>query len=180
MSENSTDNEKPCCFKISAFEGHGYVEIYGPGNMNIAPILKDICYAMINEGKSELFINMKECTIVDSTFMGTLVNIQERFKGRDIHNGKLFVLNLNDDNKKLFSMVGIDRMIDTITKRIDIPDFKMKTIDICDVDREEKLRVVVEAHEKLIQINEVNKEKFDKFLDIVKQEMKEEGIEGNE
>ena len=180
MSEKPTEDEKQFCFRISAFEGNGYVEIYGPGNMNIAPILKDICYAMINEGKSEIFINMKECTIVDSTFMGTLVNIQERFKARNITDGKLCALNLNEDNKKLFHMVGIDRMIDTISKKIDIPDFKMKTIDICEVEREEKLRVVVEAHEKLIQINEVNKDKFDKFLKIVKQEMNEEGIEKNE
>jgi len=180
MNEYSTDDEKPFCFRISAYEGSGYVEIYGPGNMNITPVLKDICYAMIYEGKSEIYINMKECTIVDSTFMGTLVNIQERFKARNIKNGKLFVLNLNDDNKKLFSMVGIDRMIETIDKQLDIPDFEMKTIDVCDVDREEKLRVVVEAHEKLIQLNEMNKEKFDNFLNIVKQEMNEEDIDINE
>ena len=180
MSEKSPDGEKQFCFRISAFEANGYVEIYGPGNMNIAPILKDICYAMINEGKSEIFINMKDCTIVDSTFMGTLVNINERFTSRNIDKGKLYILNLNEDNQKLFHMVGIDRMIDTITKSVEIPDFKMKTIDICEVNREEKLRVVVEAHEKLIQINEVNKDKFDKFLNIVKEEMKEEGLEGNE
>lgn len=178
--EHPLDNEKPCCFKISAFKENGYIEIYGPGNMNIAPILKDICYAMINEGKSDVFLNMKDCTIVDSTFMGTLVNIKERLKELNPKNGNLFILNLNDDNRKLFSMVGIDRMIETVTQGVTIPDFKLKTIDICEVDREEKLRVVVEAHEKLIQINKVNKSKFEKFLSIVKEEMEEEGIESDE
>jgi hypothetical protein len=77
-------------------------------------------------------------------------------------------------------LVGIDRFLKTITDSVTIPDFQLKTIDMCDVNREEKLRVVVEAHEKLIEINEINKEKFDKFLRIVKMEMDEEGISKDE
>jgi anti-anti-sigma factor len=180
MNEMTQEDEQYCCFKISAFEGNGYVEVSGPGNMNIAPILKDICFAMINEGKLTIFINMDNCTIVDSTFMGTLLNIQDNIEEKDPDNGKLLIFNLNEENKKLFAMVGIDRFLTTVSEEVEIPDFKLKTIDMCDVDREEKLRVVVEAHEKLIEINEVNKDKFERFLSIVKQEMKEEGIEKNE
>jgi len=180
MDEQCTNDKTPYAFEIAAFEDNGYVEVHGPGNMNVAPILKDICYAMIAEGKRRIFVNMEHCSIVDSTFMGTLVNIHDRFKSLDVPEGDVYILNLNADNRRLFTMVGIHRIIETITDDVDIPDFKTKRIEACEVDREEKLRVVVEAHEKLIEINEVNREKFEKFLDIVKREMREEGIGGND
>lgn len=178
MTDKTTgDGDKcECCFKISAFEEHGYIEVYGAGNMNIAPVLKDICYAMINENKSTIFINLRYCRIVDSTFMGTLVNIHERFRKVGNPDGRLMLMNLNADHERLFDMVGISTLLPIMHEAIDVPDFKLKTIDICDVDREEKLRVVVEAHEKLVQLNEVNKDNFEKFLNIVKQEMHEDGI----
>lgn len=173
MSDKSASG---CCFQISAFGENGYIKVIGPGNMNIAPVMKDICYAMISENKEMIIIDLKECLIVDSTFMGTLVNINERFEIVGIEKGKLLIMNLNEDIHRLFDMVGISSMLETVPDEIDVPDLDLKLIDAGDVDREEKLRVVVEAHEKLIQLNAGNKEKFEKFLGIVKGEMLEDGI----
>ncbi len=167
-------------FMISGFEDNGYIEVLGPGTMNTAPILKDISLAMIDEGKHTIFLNMDQCDYVDSTFMGTLVNIQERFEKKGLHDGKLLLINMKDDHKKLFKMVGIDNILQSLPDEVDVPDFDLKVIDECDVAREEKLKVVVEAHEKLVQLNEVNKEKFENFVNVVKQEMKEDGMMGHE
>ena len=167
-------------FMISGFEDNGYIEVLGPGTMNTAPILKDISHAMIDEGKKTIFLNMNQCDYVDSTFMGTLVNIQERFGKKGMPDGKILLINMKDDHKKLFRMVGIDNIIESLPDEVDVPDFDLKVIEDCDVAREEKLKVVVEAHEKLVQLNEVNKEKFENFVNVVKQEMKDDGMIGDE
>lgn len=169
-----------CCFRISALDDKGYIEVYGPGNMNIAPLLKDLCYAMINEKKSTIFINLENCDIIDSTFMGTLVAVQEWFGRMGITSGKIMLLNVREELKKLLDMVGVSQIIQILPDEIEVPDFKLKNIDIGDVDRKEKLRVVVEAHEKLIHLNELNKEKFCRFLNLIKKEMQEDGLLNDE
>jgi anti-sigma B factor antagonist len=174
-SVEKTDGKK-VNFRISASGSNGYVEVVGPGNMNIAPVLKDICYAMIGEQKSTIVVNLKHCEVVDSTFMGTLVNIHERFEAMGVTGGKLLLINRNADHKRLFDMVGVSTLLPAVKDDVEVPTLELKDIDASDVNRAEKLRVVVEAHEKLIQLNEGNKEKFDKFLAIVRGEMKEDGI----
>ena len=175
-SRKRDTSKKNCTFKIATLGNSGYVEVYGPGNMNITPVLKDICYAMMDEQKTMILVDLKTCDIVDSTFMGTLVGIQERMTAVWGIEGKLLIINPSDEHLRLFDMVGISHMIHTVPDIIDVPDFALTGIPVGKVDREEKLRVIVEAHEKLIQLNDINKDKFEKFLGVIKEEMNQDGI----
>ena len=52
-----------------------YVQITGRGSFQNASHVKNFCEEMIKSGSENFLIDLKECTYLDSTFLGTLAGI---------------------------------------------------------------------------------------------------------
>ena len=162
-------------FQISGFEDNGYIEVLGPGTMNTAPILKDISYAMIGEGKDTIFLNMEQCDYMDSTFMGVLAGLS----GRLARKGAEFTLvNLDRKNLQLLQTLGIDQVLKYLTveetEASCVCSTKGGAVDLSEPE-EDKLataETMLKAHQTLAELNDENVDRFKNVISFLEQDVR--------
>jgi anti-anti-sigma factor len=72
--------------------------------------LKEELLELIEEGYTELIIDLNQVQSVDSSGLGKLLLIHKRLKER---NGKLKIINVNSEYvQKMFSMIHLDKVLD--------------------------------------------------------------------
>jgi anti-sigma B factor antagonist len=130
---------------------------------------------MITRGHREFVVDLRNCPVMDSTFMGTLAGIALRL--REIGQGNLHVTNLNERNSDLLRNLGLDQLfaidlcgIDGLEK----PDREeAKAIETANPgqDRSKQAQTMLEAHEALVEASPENITKFKDVLDYLKQDL---------
>ena len=82
------------------------IRVEGKGSFQCSPALREFSRKMIEEGRREFIIDLKDCPAMDSTFMGTLAGIATRI--REAGGGDLWVVNRNERNSELLAGLGLD------------------------------------------------------------------------
>ena len=148
-----------------------WVRVEGKGSFLNSPGVKDFSKEMINRGHREFVVDLRNCPVMDSTFMGTLAGVALRL--REIGQGHLHVINLNERNHDLLCNLGLDQLF---------------AIDMCPVksgethgqalndvagstDRTTQAETMLEAHQALVEATPENLAKFKDVLDYLKQDL---------
>ena len=138
--------------------------------------LKEFAREMVNRGYREFVVDLKNCPVMDSTFMGTLAGIALRL--REIGQGNLHVTNLNDRNNDLLRNLGLDQLfaIDLCGIKESDASAKSRSIDSpAESDRVAQAQTMLEAHEALVEVAPENLTKFKDVLDYLKQDLDHSG-----
>jgi len=150
-----------------------WVRVEGKGSFLNSPGVKDFTKEMINRGHREFVVDLRNCPVMDSTFMGTLAGVALRL--RELGQGNLHVVNLNERNQDLLSNLGLDQLF---------------AIDMCAVkggdsathplpgepagandDRTAQAETMLQAHEALVEADPDNLMKFKDVLEYLKQDL---------
>lgn len=152
-----------------------WIRVEGKGSFLNSGGVKDFAREMIQRGHREFVVDLKNCPVMDSTFMGTLAGIA--LKLRELGQGHLHVTNLNDRNGDLLRNLGLDQLFS-----IDLCGLKSlgeeelaKSIDATAAssgDRKAQARTMIEAHEALVEASSENLSKFKDVLEYLKQDLK--------
>jgi anti-sigma B factor antagonist len=148
-----------------------WVRVEGKGSFLNSPGVKDFAKEMINRGHREFVVDLRNCPVMDSTFMGTLAGVALRL--RELGQGHLHVINLNERNHALLSNLGLDHLF-----AIDMPPVKTadepagKALDDAPAaDRAAQAETMLEAHEALVEASPENLTKFKDVLEYLKQDL---------
>jgi anti-anti-sigma regulatory factor len=145
------------------------VRVEGKGSFLNSTGLKEFAKEMINRGFREFAIDLKNCTVMDSTFMGTLAGIALRL--RELGQGNLRVTNLNERNSDLLSNLGLDQLF-VIEPRNTTPEMATETpLAGAAPDKVTQAQTMLEAHEACVEANEANAAKFKDVLEYLKQDL---------
>jgi len=85
------------------------IEVYLDGEVDIytSQKLKDKLYGIIDENQSDLKINCRDLSYIDSTGLGIFVGALKKAK----QNGKnIYISELKENIKKLFMITGLDKL----------------------------------------------------------------------
>ena len=146
-----------------------WVRVEGKGSFLNSTGLKEFAKEMINRGFREFAIDLKNCTVMDSTFMGTLAGIALRL--RELGQGNLRVTNLNERNSDLLSNLGLDQLF-VIEPRNTTPEMATETpLAGAAPDKVTQAQTMLEAHEACVEANEANAAKFKDVLEYLKQDL---------
>ncbi len=146
-----------------------WVRVEGKGSFLNSTGLKEFAKEMINRGFREFAVDLKNCTVMDSTFMGTLAGIALRL--RELGQGNLRVTNLNERNSDLLSNLGLDQLF-LIEPRVSTPDMATETpLAGAAPDKVTQAQTMLEAHEACVEANEANAAKFKDVLEYLKQDL---------
>src|SRR5579862_9955252 len=85
-----------------------WVRVEGKGSFLNSSGLKEFAKEMVNRGHREFVVDLRNCPVMDSTFMGTLAGIALRL--RELGQGHLHVINLNERNHDLLGNLGLDQL----------------------------------------------------------------------
>ena len=140
--------------------------------------MKEFAKEMIDRGRREFVIDLQSCPVMDSTFMGTMAGIALRL--REIGEGHLHVVHLNERNRDLLSNLGLDQLF---------------AMELCPVaasaapeqnpmapapaespsDPTEQAKTMLAAHEALVEAAPENLSKFKDVLEYLKQDLRSGG-----
>lgn len=147
-----------------------WVRVEGKGSFLNSTGLKEFAKEMVNRGHREFLVDLKGCPVMDSTFMGTLAGIALRL--REIGQGHLRVVRLNERNRDLLANLGLDQLFDIDEGEDAAGAAVLNTpIDSGPVDKTTQATTMLEAHEACVEANPENAAKFKDVLEYLKQDL---------
>ncbi len=149
-----------------------WIKVEGKGSFLNSAGVKEFAKEMVNRGHREFVVDLRNCPVMDSTFMGTLAMIALRL--REIGQGSLHVVNLNERNHDLLTNLGLDQLFSMDAcgvkeggpaVRNSLPPAAAAT------DQTAQARNMLEAHEALVEADPENLTKFKDVLEYLKQDL---------
>jgi anti-sigma B factor antagonist len=144
------------------------VRIDGRASFQNSACLRDFVNEMIRQHKSRFVLDFQQCVSMDSTFLGVLAGSALELR-KQTPAGSLVLARVGPRNLELIRNLGLHRLL-----TVDAGDFTMSfgkcdTTLYCPERTElESARLVLEAHENLVSVDEANRAKFQDVLAFLK------------
>ena len=104
--------------------GAVWIRVEGKGSFQNSQELKEFATLMITRGSNQFVIDLENCPVMDSTFMGTLVGIKKSLVTDNKNN--LEIINANSRNTQLLVSLGIDLLLKLDTDGNAWPEIRNK------------------------------------------------------
>ncbi len=141
-----------------------WVRVAGRGSFQNSAGLKEFAAEMTRLGHREFVVDLKDCELMDSTFMGTLAGIALNI-GRE---GTLKVVRANPRNRQVMQNLGLDRIFSVEQESAPAsPDHGMREASD-HTPKEAKREAIIEAHENLVAANPANAVRFKDVIEFLK------------
>src|SRR4051812_6014780 len=121
---------------------------------------------MVSRGYREFIVDLQNCVMMDSTFMGTLAGVALRLK--ELGNGHLHVVRCGTRNRDLLSGLGLDQIFSIHSEDLSAPRCTDLNGDepspVSSEEKREQAQTMLDAHEALC---EAAPENFTRFKDVL-------------
>jgi len=141
-----------------------WVRVEGRGTFQNSTGLKEFASEMTKRGHTEFVIDLKNCELMDSTFMGTLAGIAMRLGPA----GKLHVVHPNARCRQVLKNLGLDRVVSVEEdSSLRAPGEPLRDAE-GNPPREAKRETIIEAHENLVAADPANAVRFKDVIEFLK------------
>ncbi len=154
-------------YLVDAYSDPVVVKVSGRACFQNSACLRDFVLEMQRQGKVRFVLDFQQCTSMDSTFLGVLAGMALDLKKQS--GSSLVLARMGPRNLELVRNLGLHRLL-----TVDAGNFPMG-FDRCDTALQcgdqtelEHARLVLEAHENLVNIDESNRAKFQDVLAFLK------------
>ena len=152
-----------------------YVRPVGYATQNNSLGLPDFFSAMFQQGCTNVTFDLKECCGMDSSFLGVIaVAAMAHVSGR---RKCAVILNASPPISQTLRMIGLLPVVAVPEGAVEPPpDLVMRQVDLVHLPKTERDRVEVikTLHEELIRLNERNRERFSRFVEMLEAELQGE------
>lgn len=152
-------------FLVDAYSDPVVVRVEGRASFQNSGCLRDFIAEMLRRGKNRLVIDFQHCTSMDSTFLGVLAGAAIEVR-KSTQGGSMVLARLGQRNLELIRNLGLHRLL-----TVDAGDFALNFSAGCKTPLEcaqrseiDTARIVLEAHENLVQADEANRARFQDVL----------------
>jgi anti-sigma B factor antagonist len=153
-----------------------WVKVEGKGSFLNSGNLKEFAREMLDRGYREFVVDLADCAMMDSTFMGTMASVALRLK--ELGHGHLHIVHCGDRSQQLLSGLGLDQIFDIYGDGARAPEceaLEQATRDQSPHSRkEEEAETMLEAHEALCEAAPENIFRFKDVLDFLRQDLHHE------
>ncbi len=155
-----------------------WIRVEGKGSFQNSQGVKKFADLMIDRGSKEFVIDLENCPVMDSTFMGTLVGIKKSLEPENQRN--IEIINANSRNTQLLVSLGIDLLLKLDTEGNAWPKIRNKIsnyiqngqyLDIAEISKEENIKQSLEAHQNLSNADKDNVPRFKDVIHFLEQEL---------
>lgn len=157
---------------ISSRDGIYTVRVAGKGTFECAPGLRSLGKTLDLTSFQEVRVDLRECTWMDSTFMGILAMIGLRAKRI---NAKMTILNAGPQNTALLCGLGLKKLFAFEDAAAESgADNEAQQGAAAENSAQENARMVLDAHETLMNVDEANVSKFKGVVSLVKNDLEKQ------
>ena len=161
-------------FLVNPYEDPVVVKIIGKASfLNSAPV-KELFDHLLEQGRIRFVIDFHKCTGMDSTFLGILAGLGINLM-KNTEDGSVVLCRLGTRNLELIQNLGLHRLLTVDTGDVEKQikdDTEMQALgDQGKLSQVENARLVLQAHENLVEVDESNKTKFQDVISFLKNQM---------
>lgn len=147
-----------------------WVKVEGRGTFLNSGDFKQFTREMVNRGYRNFIIDLENCAMMDSTFMGTMAGVALRLK--ELGQGHLHVIHCGERSRELLTGLGLDQLFEIHSEGAVAP--QCAAIAAMPESKRETTRDMLAAHEALCQAAPQNFSKFKDVLEFLKQDLHQE------
>ena len=150
--------------KMSVFVSSEFacVKIAGRANFTFGPNFKTLLDELSQKGYKRFIIDLSECVLMDSTFLGVLAGFGMKLnpQGAPAERG-IELLNANPRVAELLENLGALQLFKVVTGALQLPeDVTVCTPESTHPTHEEITRTCLEAHQTLMKVSPENAARF--------------------
>lgn len=119
-------------------------------------------------------VDLTETTFIDSTVLGILAKLGLKLRQR--HQIKPFMFSTNPDITTLANSMGLNQIFDIVTCCNQNPKICTTVLQDEQCDQSELLKIVLDAHRTLMQLNEQNKNMFEPLVNQLQKEQNRDAM----
>lgn len=146
-----------------------WVRVEGKGSFLNSGNFKQFAREMVDRGYREFVVDLHDCAMMDSTFMGTMAGLALRLK--ELGEGHLRVVHCGNRSRELLSGLGLDQLFQISSNGASAP--QCQALGQSAAVKSEQARQMLDAHEALCEAAPENFLKFKDVLDYLKQDLHE-------
>lgn len=148
------------------------MRVEGKGNFLNSGNFKDFAREMVNRGYREFVVDLKNCAMMDSTFMGTMAGVALRLK--ELGHGHLHVVHCGERSRELLTGLGLDQIFSIHANGSAAPACQNLAAPGSaepSVQKQQQAQQMLDAHEALCAVAPENFSRFKDVLDYLKQDL---------
>jgi anti-anti-sigma regulatory factor len=149
------------------------VKVEGKGSFLNSGNLKDFTCEMLDRGYREFVVDLANCPMMDSTFMGTMATVALRLK--ELGQGHLHVVHCSSRCQELLVGLRLDQIFDVRANGASPPDCgaleRPPRIQSPEDRKREQIETMLEAHVALGEAAPENLLRFKDVLDFLRQDL---------
>jgi anti-sigma B factor antagonist len=150
-----------------------WIKVEGKGSFLNSGNFKEFAKQMVDRGYREFVVDLANCAMMDSTFMGTMAGVALRLK--ELGRGHLHVVHCGNRSRELLSGLGLDHIFDLHTNGAAAPECETLAAksgsQVASNQKQERAQTMLEAHEALCEVAPENLFRFKDVLDYLKQDL---------
>ena len=152
-----------------------WIRIEGRANFNSSVDFKALVNGLVEKGYCRFVLDLTDCVLMDSTFLGVLAGLGMKFNGN--RNGgsapSIELLNPNSRIADLLENLGVEHLF-KIVSGPELSTNRLQPVEQTPAarDRKEVSRTCLEAHETLMRINPDNISKFKEVTQFLAEDLK--------
>lgn len=154
--------------QVAVFNGTAHACIIGRGSFKISPSLKEFGSSILAQGLSRLEIDLEKCIGMDSTFMGMLAGLSQRFR-KD--GGSIVLTHVSPKIRGLMTTLGLIRLVEIDEPAAPPPPSLLTDLPPDSPTPLQSAQDMLEAHQKLVEIDESNRQRFQDVLDYLREDI---------
>ncbi len=153
-----------------------WVKVEGRGSFLNSGNLKEFAREMLDRGYREFVVDLADCAMMDSTFMGTMASVALRL--RELGQGHLHVIHCGNRSHDLLSGLGLDQIFDIHANGERPPECeeldRSAAAQLREAEKRQQAETMLEAHEALCEAAPENILRFKDVLDFLRQDLHHE------
>lgn len=158
------------CAKLMVMVGENFacVKVSGRANFTSSVDFKTVLSELKSKGYPYLVVELSECALMDSTFLGVLAEfgLKAMPKDGECESNAIELRNANERLLELLENLGVLHLFKTAQGTMMAMDMiETSSPSPCNPSREELTRASLEAHQRLMEINPDN---IARFKDVTK------------
>lgn len=150
-----------------------WVKVEGKGSFLNSGNLREFTREMVNRGYREFVVDLENCVMMDSTFMGTMAGVALRLK--ELGHGHLHVVHCGERSRDLLYGLGLDQIFSIHANGAAAPECELlerkSTAASPEEKKHESASQMLEAHQALCDAAPKNLARFKDVIEYLKQDL---------
>lgn len=169
-SSTSGPQPNPDHLQVALSENVGYIKVFNRGSFKVSSALKQFADRVLDRGGQTLWLDLHDCIGMDSTFMGVLAGISQRFKKEN--GGQVVLVGVSNKLVGLMTTLGLSRLV-TVVEEAEAGTVPSKLEKLAQSPESplESAETMLEAHQNLVDLQADNALRFQDVLDYLREDI---------